>query len=204
MIMTFIIYYGGANLSMTETIIAAVVAGIILGILSWFVARIPAVSDWFLKRPWAVASAVAFVTSAITGAGIWVALKPDPAPSGLPKGAVVAFDLPNGCPSGWVVVDSAIGRAIVGATTYSGYPRGGSADVYGTGYADGVYGTGTQPSGTKTVPPPGNFSADVFPSRTGNKTKLGTEYSYLPLTFGTIDSAPPAVLALWYCKRGAE
>lgn len=38
-------------------------------------------------------------------------------PLNLPNGAVVAFDLPNGCPAGWVVVASAIERAIVGAAT---------------------------------------------------------------------------------------
>jgi hypothetical protein len=35
----------------------------------------------------------------------------------LPPGAVVAFDLRDGCPEGWVVVKSAIERVIVGAAT---------------------------------------------------------------------------------------
>lgn len=121
-----------------------------------------------------------------------------PGPVNLPNGAVVAYDLPNGCPVGWVVADSAIGRAIVGAATHQQTP----GNLYThEGYADDGYGNFALDLGKpgKGIPAP-----LAEPDTPGSKTKLGTEYGYAPLAFGTNASMPPAVLALWYCKRGTE
>ncbi len=57
----------------------------------------------------------------------------------VPLGAVVAFDLPDGCPSGWSRFDSAIGRAVVGVGMGQviGYADVFSPEsTYGTGYRE--------------------------------------------------------------------
>jgi hypothetical protein len=54
----------------------------------------------------------------IAGLGLWIYVKqflPQLA-GGVPPGAVMAFDLPSGCPAGWKVFEAAISRTIVGAT----------------------------------------------------------------------------------------
>lgn len=45
-------------------------------------------------------------------------LKNQPA-SGVPQGAVVAFDLPGGCPHGWSMFERGTSRTIIGATQLS-------------------------------------------------------------------------------------
>lgn len=57
----------------------------------------------------------------------------------VPLGAVVAFDLPDGCPSGWSRFNSAIGRAVVGVGMGQviGYADVFSPEsTYGTGYRE--------------------------------------------------------------------
>ncbi|MGT2476528.1 hypothetical protein [Paraburkholderia terrae] len=48
------------------------------------------------------------------------------AETSVPKGAIVSFDLPNGCPEGWQVFDPAVSRMIVGAVA------GGTSNSLGT------------------------------------------------------------------------
>jgi hypothetical protein len=64
---------------------------------------------------WAVAGGALLAVAAATG--WWLYLKPRliETVGGLPAGAVVAFDLPNGCPDGWTMFDRAISRVIVGS-----------------------------------------------------------------------------------------
>ncbi|PZR91820.1 MAG: hypothetical protein DLM68_02860, partial [Hyphomicrobiales bacterium] len=57
-----------------------------------------------------------------------------PAPLTLPTGAVVAFDLPKGCPAGWVVLESAVERSIGGATT-----KAHSNFLWTKGYEPSIY-----------------------------------------------------------------
>jgi hypothetical protein len=55
----------------------------------------------------------------IAGLGIWIYVKtplPDIA-GGVPQGAVMAFDLPGGCPAAWSPFDRGISRTIVGASS---------------------------------------------------------------------------------------
>jgi hypothetical protein len=54
----------------------------------------------------------------IGGTGWWLYFRPALSASlgGLPGNAVVAFDLPTGCPAGWKEFEPAISRTIVGAT----------------------------------------------------------------------------------------
>jgi hypothetical protein len=72
--------------------------------------------------PWAVACAVAFVTSGVTAAAMWWALKSPPTPVlvpiGIPQGAVIAMDDRAGCSKlgdGWEDAGFA-GHFIIGAS----------------------------------------------------------------------------------------
>jgi len=63
---------------------------------------------------WLVGSAVTLIVVAL--AGWWFYLKtilPDLVGT-VPSGAIVAFDLPKGCPAGWEDFDLASGRVIIG------------------------------------------------------------------------------------------
>jgi hypothetical protein len=63
-----------------------------------------------------IATAVGII--GIAALGLWIYVKqflPQLA-GGVPPGAVMAFDLPSGCPAGWGVFEEASGRTIVGAT----------------------------------------------------------------------------------------
>ena len=66
--------------------------------------------------------AAAGVTSGIAAALLagWGLVATLPGKLGLtPAGAVVAFELPSGCPSGWVAYDKGNGRVLIGAATLS-------------------------------------------------------------------------------------
>jgi hypothetical protein len=64
---------------------------------------------------WAVGGILLLGLGALTG--WWLYLKPKliETVGGIPTGAVIAFDLPNGCPTGWTVFEPAISRVIVGS-----------------------------------------------------------------------------------------
>src|SRR5262245_28469586 len=93
-----------------EKIFTSALTWILTGVLGpLIVSRIPAVRKWFAERPWAVAFAVAFLTSGLTATLMWAVFRPGPLPT-VWQGAVMAFDLPGGCPTGWVSFDKANGR----------------------------------------------------------------------------------------------
>jgi hypothetical protein len=58
----------------------------------------------------------------IAALGIWIYVKTFIADiaGGVPQGAVMAFDLPSGCPTGWSVLDRGISRVIIGASPLHG------------------------------------------------------------------------------------
>ncbi len=62
-----------------------------------------------------IATAVGII--GIAGLGLWIYVKqflPDLV-GGVPQGAVMAFDLPNGCPHGWSMFERGLSRTIIGA-----------------------------------------------------------------------------------------
>ncbi len=67
-----------------------------------------------LAAKWVVGGIVALLLIAATG--WWLYLKPKlQIIFGVPAGAVVAFDIREGCPDGWEPFDQAVGRTIVGS-----------------------------------------------------------------------------------------
>ena len=55
----------------------------------------------------------------IAALGIWIYVKTQlpGIVGGVPPGAVLAFDLPSGCPAGWTSFQRGISRMIIGANT---------------------------------------------------------------------------------------
>jgi branched-subunit amino acid transport protein len=98
-------------------VVANVIAWIVIAILTWIiaviVARIPLLRNWFSKRPWAIAAAVAFLASGLTTSAMWTILKPNLA------AAVLSFNT-EVCPAGWAPFENARGRVIVGANPADG------------------------------------------------------------------------------------
>ena len=105
----------------------------------------------------------------------------------IPPGAVVAFDIREGCPKGWIAFEPAERRSIVGATPRpmamvpampfqdSGNfsPKGGT---YFGGQPDGTYGNGLPDSKVKSS----IFNAcDYKPCIKSKKTLSGTESGYV-------------------------
>jgi hypothetical protein len=71
--------------------------------------------DGSSSRAWAVACAVAFLTSGLTAAAMLTGLKPSPVPGNIPVGAVVAFNGPCPPAPGWQPFKPAIARFVIGA-----------------------------------------------------------------------------------------
>jgi hypothetical protein len=107
-----------------DLIVEKLLEGLASSVLAWlatsiigpiFIASVPRLRVWFRDNAWATAIGVSFLTSGLTGAILWTALKPAPG-GGIPSDAVVAFDGP--CPSaGWKPYAPAIARFIIGAGT---------------------------------------------------------------------------------------
>jgi hypothetical protein len=95
-------------------ILTSIVTWIVTGIVGPAVVAIfPSLRRWFLDRPWAISCGVAFLTSGLVTAAMWLALKPQPS---IPAGAVLAFNGP--CPSkDWHPFEPANARVILGAGT---------------------------------------------------------------------------------------
>jgi hypothetical protein len=60
----------------------------------------------------------------IAGLGIWIYVKTllPGIVGGVPQGAVLAFDLPSGCPAGWSPFGRGVSRVLVGSSEYHGSP----------------------------------------------------------------------------------
>jgi hypothetical protein len=63
----------------------------------------------------AIGGLVVMLAAAVLGWWLYLQPRIQALTGGLPQGAVVAFDLPTGCPAGWVAVPDAAGRTVVGS-----------------------------------------------------------------------------------------
>jgi hypothetical protein len=127
--------------------------------------------------------------------------KGDQGPStNIPPGAVLAFDIREGCPNGWNAFKSAERRLVVGAATKPSESPGNFAANPPT-YSD--Y-------------PPGNAAGHGTAERkpVDEKRLTGTEYGFQPsdlyipptpeeqlYSFGSIIHGYPSMVTLHYCKK---
>src|SRR4051812_47573855 len=80
---------------------------------------VKALKDDFSKYVAKVIIATVAGAIGLAGLGLWLYVKtilPDIV-GGVPPGAVMAFDLPAGCPAGWSAFEHAAGRAVIGTAT---------------------------------------------------------------------------------------
>lgn len=125
----------------------------------------------------------------------------------LPLGAVVAFDRPNGCPSGWVNMGGPWrGRSIVGATSDANSP-------YGFGKMGGAethqLSTSEMPRHSHAVPfvpEVSNLSGGSYPVMSDLRHGSSARGNAPTTTAGA--GAPhnnmPPYIALYLCKKEAE
>lgn len=64
---------------------------------------------------WVIAGVITLITIAAAGWWLYFLPKLTSLVGGVPSGAVVAFDLRNGCPAGWQSFDDSNGRFILGS-----------------------------------------------------------------------------------------
>lgn len=105
----------------------------------------------------------------------------------VPSGAVIAFDIRNGCPNGWVRFESAVNRSIIGATEgtyFDDKPTGGN--LYTMDYAPFA------PSDPKnTFEPYKGRQPNFIPGQPVVDTKKETSFGAI---FGS-------TIALHYCRK---
>jgi hypothetical protein len=99
---------------LSTQIAAAVVAAAIIGLVGWLWPKRYSVGPWLSERPWAVSALTAIATAMIVSVIVWSVL-PSSGPVDVPPGAVMAFNLEAGCPSGWKMFKPATARIIIGA-----------------------------------------------------------------------------------------
>lgn len=142
------------------------------------------------------------VLSAAALFGWWLFLKPIIIGElgGVPKGAVAAFDLSDGCPDGWTPFDDASGRFVVGAGQGKGlterlFRAAGGSEVHQLTVAE-------LPENHITLPVPVKSETDRFDAGKTDYPVLGIKSQDVPIggagkEFATL----PPFLALKFCKK---
>jgi hypothetical protein len=173
---------------------------------------VKAVKDEFSKYVAKVIITTAAGAIGLAGLGLWLYVKtilPDIA-GGVPSGAVMAFDLPKGCPTGWTTFEQAAGRTVIGTATAQ---QASANSVIVHGYRD----NGGQETHklTEAELPPLKFSFTVNAAENnsaGDRLRAGgADYFVVvrtptPITLssaGKGDTFPtmPPYVALFYCKK---
>jgi len=156
------------------------------------------VGEALSKNPWLVALGVLIgVGVAMAGAVTWLDSRveriikeeagrrePSSKPA-VPLGAVVAFDLPDGCPNGWSRLDSAIGRAVVGVGVGQVGPS------FSQDYSQPMTDSKKRNDKDKKKEHIAYTTTYTFP--------IAYEYR-----FGVIIGGVPEYVALYYCKKVNE
>lgn len=135
------------------------------------------------------------------------ALEARPAVTGIPVGAVMAFDLSTGCPDAWSPVSDLAGRVIVGAhtdrTAEFGYRAIGGEERHKLTDKEmprHAHGKGREYFYTHSTESPDRF---VLKSDAGNENSIGFNKDFLyNKGSGEPHNNMPPYIALYFCKKG--
>jgi hypothetical protein len=173
---------------------------------------VKAIKGEFSKYVAKVIIATAAGAIGLAGLGLWLYVKTifPVIAGGVPSGAVMAFDLPIGCPAGWSVFEQAAGRTVIGTATAQ---QASANSVIAHGYRDN--GGHETHKLTEAELPPLKFSFNVNAAENnsaGDKFNVGGREFVAVLkspttinlnTAGKGDAVPtmPPYVALFYCKK---